>query len=146
MFYSGKDQGIQMSATNYEESGYGHDLDLPIISHKSCVSCPMRNGCISRSVHSNLAYLGIKISWNSIHQCHKSMQPKQWHHHEQINNTNSNLDTQTLTKLGPTSLTMPLTRLQWLLELFTQIKTHHMIKFLQPPPQDFTMELSLHEA
>lgn len=134
------------------KKNYNHDLDfLSIISHKSCVSCLLRSGWLARSVYSKLAFLGtMRTSWNPIHQLkfQITLSIKECNPNKDIIMNKptiyiQSLETQILTELGPTSLAMPLTRQWWLLELFTQIKTHHMIKFLQPPPQDFIREVPL---
>ena len=55
----------------------------------------------------------------------------------QIQGTESNIYDQT----GAYILTIPLTRLLWLWERYNQNQTHPMIHFLNPPPQDFVIEL-----
>jgi hypothetical protein len=55
----------------------------------------------------------------------------------QIQGTETNIYDPT----GAYVLTMPLTRLQWLWERYSQSQTHPMLHFLNPPPQDFTTEI-----
>ena len=46
-----------MSSENYEANGFGHNLDLLIISHWLHVSYPMRNGCREKSIWITHIYL-----------------------------------------------------------------------------------------
>ena len=48
-----------MNSKNYKENGYGHNLDLLIISHSLHVSYPIRSGCLGISVRLRPAYLNV---------------------------------------------------------------------------------------
>ena len=67
------EQDYHKSFENYEESGYGHNLDLLIISHKLCVLYTTRSGYMEKIVRLTLAYLRSKsLSSFTINLSHKS--------------------------------------------------------------------------
>ena len=42
---------VSYQLKDHEANGYKHDLDLVVILHYLCVSCPTRNGCKERNIH-----------------------------------------------------------------------------------------------
>ena len=62
-FHFDNEEDIHSSSKIYEESGYGHDLDLLIILNSLwCVSYPTRSGCRQRSVHLRPTYLNMTFA------------------------------------------------------------------------------------